>query len=58
MLTVVLKAVKMLLTCCIKNSQDAVVLAALKAVQDVEKNHIYKDHIWRLISITDKPLLD
>jgi hypothetical protein len=37
MLTAVLKAVKMLLSCCLKNSQDAAVLAALKAVQDVEK---------------------
>jgi hypothetical protein len=37
MLTAVLKAVKMLLSCCPKNSQDAVVLAALKAVQDAEK---------------------
>jgi hypothetical protein len=37
MLTAVLKAVKMLLSCCLKNSQDAAVLSALKAVQDVEK---------------------
>jgi hypothetical protein len=37
MLTAVLKAVKMLLSCCPKNSQDAAVLAALKAVQDAEK---------------------
>jgi hypothetical protein len=38
MLTAVLKAVKMLLSCCPnKNSQDAVVLTALKAVQDAEK---------------------
>jgi hypothetical protein len=37
MLTVVLKAVKMLLSCCPKNSQDAAVLTALKAVQDAEK---------------------
>jgi hypothetical protein len=29
-LTAVLKAVKMLLSCCPKNSQDAAVLAALK----------------------------
>jgi hypothetical protein len=35
MLTAVLKAVKMLLSCCPKkNSQDAAVLTALKAVQD------------------------
>jgi hypothetical protein len=39
MLTVVLKAVKMLLPCCPKNSQDAAVLTALKVVQDAEKNH-------------------
>jgi hypothetical protein len=39
MLTAVLKAVKMLLSCCPKNNQDAVVLATLKAVQDAEKNH-------------------
>jgi hypothetical protein len=37
MLTTVLKAVKMLLSYCPKNSQDADVLAALKAVQDAEK---------------------
>jgi hypothetical protein len=37
MLTAVLKAVKMLLSCCPKNSQDAAVLAAIKAVQDTEK---------------------
>jgi hypothetical protein len=38
MLTAVLKAVKMLLSCCPKkNSQDADVLTALKAVQDAEK---------------------
>jgi hypothetical protein len=36
MLTIVLKAVKMLLSCCPKkNSQDDAVLTALKAVQDV-----------------------
>ena len=35
MLTAVIKAVKMLLSCCPKrNSQDATVLTALKAVQD------------------------
>jgi hypothetical protein len=51
MLTVVLKAVKMLLFCCPKNSQDAAVLAALKAVQDVEKNHPHKDQVQRLILI-------
>jgi hypothetical protein len=39
MLTAVLKAVKMLLSCCPKNSQDTAVLTALKAVQDAEKNH-------------------
>jgi hypothetical protein len=32
MLTAVLKTVKMLLSYCTKNSQDAVVLTALKAV--------------------------
>jgi hypothetical protein len=37
MLTAVLKAVKMLLSCYPKNSQDAAVLAALKAVQHAEK---------------------
>jgi hypothetical protein len=37
MLTAVLKAVKMLLSYCPKNSQDATVLAALKAVQDAKK---------------------
>jgi hypothetical protein len=51
MLTAVLKAVKMLLSCCPKNSQDASVLAALKAVQDAEKNHPYKDQVQRLIPI-------
>jgi hypothetical protein len=45
MLTPILKAVKMLLFCCPKNNQDAVVLAALKAVQDAEKNHPYKDQV-------------
>jgi hypothetical protein len=49
MLTAILKAVKMLLSCCPKNSQDAVVLAALKAVQDTEKNHPHKDQVQRLI---------
>jgi hypothetical protein len=39
MLTAILKAVKMLLSCCPKNSQDAAVLAALKVVQDAEINH-------------------
>jgi hypothetical protein len=52
MLTVVLKAVKMLLSCCPKNSQDAVVLTALKAVQDTKKNHPHKDQVQRLILIT------
>jgi hypothetical protein len=37
MLTADLKAVKMLLSCCSKNSQDVAVLTALKAVQDAEK---------------------
>jgi hypothetical protein len=49
MLTAVLKAVKMLLSCCHKNSQDAVVLPALKAVQDAEKNHPHKDQVQGLI---------
>jgi hypothetical protein len=35
MLTAVLKAVKMLLSCYPKSSQDAAVLTALKAVQDI-----------------------
>jgi hypothetical protein len=52
MLTAVLKAVKMLMFCCPKNSQDAAVLAALKAVQDAEKNHpAHKDQVQRLIPI-------
>jgi hypothetical protein len=51
MLTAVLKTVKMLLTCCSKNSQDAAVLAALKAVQDAEKNQLHKDQVQRLIPI-------
>jgi hypothetical protein len=51
MLTAVLKAVKMLLSCCPKNSQDAAVLAALKAVQDAEKNHPHKNQVQRLIPI-------
>jgi hypothetical protein len=51
MLTAALKAVKMLLSCCSKNSQDTVVLAALKAVQDAEKNHPHKDQVQRLIPI-------
>jgi hypothetical protein len=51
MLTVVLKAVKMLLSCCHKNSQDVAVLTALKAVQDAEKNYPYKDQVQRLIPI-------
>jgi hypothetical protein len=33
----------MLLSCCPKNSQDAAILTALKAVQDAEKNHPHKD---------------
>jgi hypothetical protein len=51
MLTAVLKAVKMLLSCCPKNRQVAAVLAAVKAVQDAEKNHPHKDHVQRLIPI-------
>jgi hypothetical protein len=51
MLTVILKAVKILLSCCPKNSQDAAILAALKAVQDTEKNHPHKDQVQRLIPI-------
>jgi hypothetical protein len=51
MLTAVLKAVKMLLSCCPKNSQDAAVLTALKAVQDAEKNHPHKDQVQRFIPI-------
>jgi hypothetical protein len=52
MLAAVLKAVKMLLSCCPKNSQDAAVLSALKAVQDAEKNHPHKDQVQRLIPIS------
>jgi hypothetical protein len=37
MLTAALKTAKILLSCCLKNSQDATVLTALKAVQDAEK---------------------
>jgi hypothetical protein len=51
MLTAVLKAVKMLLSRCPKNSQDAAVLIALKAVQDAEKNHPHKYQVQRLIPI-------
>jgi hypothetical protein len=51
MLTAVLKAVKILLSYCPKNSQDPAVLSALKAVQDAEKNHPHKDQIQRLILI-------
>jgi hypothetical protein len=63
MLTAVLKAVKMFMSCYPKNSQDAAVLAALKAVQDAtvlaalkavqdtEKNHPHKDQVQRLIPI-------
>jgi hypothetical protein len=51
MLAAVLKAVKILLSCCPKNSQDVVVLAALKAVQDAEKNYPHKDQVQRLIPI-------
>jgi hypothetical protein len=56
MLTAVLKAVKMLLFCCPKNSQDADVITALKAVQNAEKNHPHKDQVQRLIPITIMPL--
>jgi hypothetical protein len=41
----------MLLSCCTKNSQDATVLTALKAVQDAEKKHPHKDQVQRLIPI-------
>jgi hypothetical protein len=51
MLTAVLKTVKMLLSCCPKNSQNVDVLAVLKAVQDAEKNHPHKDQVQRLIPI-------
>jgi hypothetical protein len=51
MLTAVVKAVKMLLSCCPKNSQDVAVLTALKAVQDAEENHPHKDQVQRLIPI-------
>jgi hypothetical protein len=51
MLTAILKVVKMLLSYCPKNSQDVVVLTALKAVQDAEKNHSHKDQVQRLIPI-------
>jgi NADH:ubiquinone oxidoreductase subunit E len=50
MLTAVLKAVKMLLSCCPKNNQDAAVLTALKAVQDAEKNHLTKTKYKDLFS--------
>jgi hypothetical protein len=56
MLTAVLKAVKMLLSCYPKNSQDVVVLAALKVVQDAEKNHPHKDQVQRLIPIRNNLL--
>jgi hypothetical protein len=52
MLTAVLKALKMLLSCCPKNNQDAAVPTALKAVQDAEKNHPHKDQVQRLIPIS------
>jgi hypothetical protein len=51
MLTAVLKVVKMLLFCCLKNSQNAAVLSDLKAVQDTEKNYPHKDQVQRLIPI-------
>jgi hypothetical protein len=38
--------------CCPKSSQDVAVLAALKAVQDTEKNHLaHKEQVQRLIPI-------
>jgi hypothetical protein len=51
MLTTVLKAVKMLLSCCPKNSQDVAVLPALKAVQDAEENHPHRNQVQRFIPI-------
>jgi hypothetical protein len=51
MLTAVLKAVKMLLSCCPKNSKDAAVLATLKVVQDAQKNYPHKNQVQRLIPI-------
>jgi hypothetical protein len=51
MLTAVLKAVKMLLSCYPKNSQNADVLTALKAVQDTEKTHPHKDQVHIFIPI-------
>jgi hypothetical protein len=39
------------LSCCLKNSQDATVLAALKAVQDTKKNYLHRDQVKRLILI-------
>jgi hypothetical protein len=39
------------LSCCPKNSQHATVLAALKAVQDAEKNYLHRDQVKRLIPI-------
>jgi hypothetical protein len=61
MLTAVLKAVKMLLSYCPKNSQDAAVLAALKAVQDAEKKpppqrpntETYSHHHPHLVPLQD-----
>jgi hypothetical protein len=50
MLTAVLKTVKMLFSCCPKNSQYAVVLTALKAVQDDKKNQPHKDQYKELFS--------
>jgi hypothetical protein len=55
MLTAVVKAVKMLLSCCPKNSQDAAVITALKSVQDAEKNHPHKDQVQTLIPIIPHP---
>jgi hypothetical protein len=68
MLTAVLKAVKMLLSCCpnktvqdaaitaLKAVQDAVI-TALKAVQDAEKNHPHKDQVQRLIPINENRII-
>jgi hypothetical protein len=45
MLTAVIKAVKILLYCCPKNSKDVVVLTALKAVKNAEKKHLHKNQV-------------
>jgi hypothetical protein len=51
MLTIVLKAVKMLLSCCTKNSQDVVVLAALKSSPRCREKPPHKDQVQRLVPI-------